>query len=721
MVIIHYPGKYHDRVSLKKDTPFKKFWSGYSHPYKELSEYRTYEKFFTRFLLFLNGIRIYHWDFDLQPQDTVIIVASNKVSLPIHYSEIKQPFETCDFCSGTDISYVDILEERLDKYIAAAYCSKCFKDMMEKRAFSNLNMCSIPQGATVDLGLSGERDSSMALYFVLLYRERYNLEFTLNCVYNNIGLEQYDKNRLEGIETSIKKRLVNDNFTVNSLDLPILKVLQDIKGNKKTTYGLCNYCYRGGRFREYCAYINTNLCGTTGGGTIEDKIVELFLSPAASSGFTVLDYSLSLYKEKRWLTPLEGMSEDCLSLYAALEKIDYCIDDCPVSAVSALYHSRRYLLNNFKAVFPEYKKIYGDRSLKYNYTLFGQLDKRRQVSHHANVLKCPVCQKYHDLGNLTLEEVITSSKRNLNPCDEVEKKFEDLYYDSEENWYKANVETISVEELAEVELVIELSPFYQFIFRDCFLLAFNSITERIVLVPTPLKFEKDIIGKLMDAKKPIHLKTILKEYPTADHVLIFKIIHKLLVKGIIQNHALIPRDPGNDATTWNGLLLDDCDIFNDKDSALFHLLTCHNRGFNIKRTRSANCPDQTFKKIFADNDLILITSLNEKDFRNIWNLSRKYNYKGDLVYIFPSQNMTIGMGCYNCLSPETEEKLEIDINEKNHKDSHALKIHILSILNDYYSFDNCSRLDGWNKKNMLYYVNLNLPQKVKELVICNCS
>jgi tRNA(Ile)-lysidine synthase TilS/MesJ/signal peptidase I len=724
MIILHYPGMYHDRVSLKKKISFKEFWSGYSNTYKALGEYGTFEAFFSRFLLYLNGVRIYHWDFDIEPEDTIIMISANKLSLPIRYSEVKQPFKTCDFCSGTDIAYVDFLDERLDKYIGVAYCCKCFKDMMEKKAFSNLKMSSIPKGAAVDLGLSGERDSSMALYFVLLYREKYNLDFTLNCVYNYIGLDQYDKNRLEGIETGIKKRLEKDNFTVNSLNLPILKVLEDIKENKKTTYGLCNHCYRGGRFREYCSYIDTDLCGTTGGGTIEDKIVGMLLNPNTSSGLTVLDYSLPLFREKRWLTPLEGISEDCLSLYAALEKIDYCIDDCPVSAVSTLYHSRRYILNNLKAIFPEFKKVYGDRPLKHNYTLFGQLDKTRQVSYQSGLLKCPVCKGYHDLGNLTLKEVTTSSRIDVNPINELDKKLEDLYYESEENWYKINIdENISAEDLNEIDLLIELPPFYQIISRDCFMLAINSIAENIVVIPTPFKFEKDIIGRIMDAGKPLHLKAILKEYPAADHMPIFKSIHKLLVKGILQKHTPIPPGIGGDTAYWNGLLLDDCDIFDDKDADLFHLLTYHNRGFNIKKTRLENFFNRSTsaEEIFKDNDLILINSLNEKNFRNIWDLSREYNYRGDIVYIFPSPNMTIGMGCYNCLNPGTDEKLEIGINDQIQKYGQVLKIHILSILNDFYSFDNCSRLNGWDRKNMLYYVNLNLAKKTKELVICNCS
>lgn len=311
-----------------------------------------------------------------------------------------------------------------------AYCKDCFTRAVKKFAFNNISKKEPLSGFTVDIGLSGERDSTIAAYFLANYREQHGSNIDVKCVYNNIGLGHYDDERQKNAENVAKE--YGFDFKVNNVDIGMLDDLykKDAAGNMNTRY--CNMCTYLTGFREYGEYANIKVLSATGSRTLEDDFVSKIYG-------TYTDDTKTLANR---IYILKGLSEDIISLYAAINNINYFLGDCPMQVSSPHYFCRKIAVNPLKAISQWiYKREDKYAELKDLYP-FGYVSSKKNISYFGKCIRRSD-NEWIDLRNISMANYKELGEKHLKEqyreVDILDKNFYKMRQASESKWLKCNM------------------------------------------------------------------------------------------------------------------------------------------------------------------------------------------------------------------------------------------------------------------------------------------
>ena len=721
-IIVHYPGLCHFELNKNYTMSFARIWTEIISEYRELSDFDTFDKFYSRFILFKNGVRIYNFDNICSEGDIIVIVASNKQTLVDYYTNVKDDYHICNNCSKEEVVYLDTSDKRnLDGVTAfETYCTDCFLEFMREKAFTNIQHSYINDLSIIDLGLSGERDSSLALHFLNEYRTMNQMSFQINCVFNQIGLGTYDNIRLAAARKTMKSLLQKDQLQINNIGLPIVEDFNKLyKEDNSITTKYCDLCVRASGFRTYGSYIGEDLYIATGGGTIEDKFVSRILNKGEAGHRSIVNFRSDICSSPRRLTVLEGISEDSLALYAAIKRIDYCIADCPVAQLAPNYLCRKYALNPIKAIAPWVYSSYGDNNIIDSHSIFGHISSNRKIEYPTKYIKDRNNDEFKNLGCKTIKEIIEKQHllSNSEELDVVEKKLCDCYEESENKWIEGNIKEwiIALEDPDSLEISVQLSKKLQVSIYESIALIYDNWVDRVYVLALN-KFEEQLLNHLSNKTSELQISQILDNYSSYDHIDIIRGLQRLTSRGIIETVQDI--NLYANSSRLNMLVIDTVGLFNSEHNSL--LLDCLG---NIKHK---SCQIINNKEIIEDEGFLLqkeCVVFISKSFEEIKSFYEKISctpFKANIIYIHIAQPMTVYLGRIECLFNSNNFYMPVSTEIPEFLSIETYRIQIISILSEIYFFDDCTT-QGANKGfNVLYYMDFISKKKIKQVIPCKC-
>lgn len=379
-LIYHYPNAEHFERKIKsiKNLFLEDIIRKYLLEFDTELEEPLEKSFFSNYIVYKNGLREYSIKTPISKNDFLIIVRANKQSFyKYNYERMGTIINSlnCSNCDSVDIAYQDtssIISNNIN------LCCGCLAKKIEELVFNNIGKKNITDMHVINLGLSGERDSTLSLYFLSKYRINNNLKFKIVCSYNKVGLGEYDSRRLESARHSFQKYCKDgDVFEVNDVEV---NMLDELKSEQECVpiSKYCNLCYRITAFRKKETFNNKHVMSASGGGTIEDQFMERIYNNRSNMQKYNVNYSFFEFANNKYkIQPLENLPEDVLSLYAAVRKINYEVANCPINERSAHYICRKNVLNPLKAVSNWLYLSHKEKLSTSNRFLFGTLDYSR--------------------------------------------------------------------------------------------------------------------------------------------------------------------------------------------------------------------------------------------------------------------------------------------------------------------------------------------------------
>lgn len=704
-ILIHYPGKLHIEYTITlKNIKFFTILEQLTKDEKILLDYINEEYFYSRFITYKNGKRFYSFNDKCKDDDFIMIIAVNKLKIVKNVFEQKLNNKSrCSICNNKDVVYIDngILErEKEETYL----CQDCFKKRLQEKAFENISHMKLTNDSVVDFGLSGERDSTIALYLLLEYRKESDTKFKINCVFNSVGLGEYDKNRLLAAKNFYEKMCDKiDSFTVNNLDMDFEGDFEKNKKNiDKFTSKYCSICTRANGFREYGLYNNNkDLFTASGSGTIEDCFANKIMNKGESVSNTTVNYNFLKVMNFRRMLILEGISEDMISIYACLNNINYYIGDCPLSIVSPNYLCRENSLNPIKAKTNWVTSSYGDINLKYNYSVLGRISEERQINLRNKCIKSKDGILY-GINSNSLKQILKCIRDKEMP-DSLEEKFYNICINSKKKYLNNKLDiykNIFLDEYVINNVIISLNNVIIKEFNGiCFF--YNKTIDSIELLEITEE-EREIISVIEENKEITFNNLKLKSNNEfLDKV---KAIQNLVTLGIIK----IQFDDYGKTKESNMIYIQDKDEILNKSYQLIlqDIFDTNKENIIFNNLNIGKC---------KENDVVIII---ESDALNI---KKWYNKLKDIsmqvIYIHINSIITIFTNNYEDIEKNwniiIDNKKNDGILEDNIKKKY--RVQILSVLSELILCDFQNIKYKLNNYNVMYYINIETGQKRKQL------
>ncbi len=225
----------------------------------------------------------------------------------------------------------------IKKYAGTALCDEHFIEDFEKRVFRTIRKNKmIKRGEKIAVAVSGGKDSLSLLYFLNKYRRRFGIEIFAVAV--DEGIKGYRDLTLKKVikfceEYEINYRIVSFwekyKFTIDKID-------------KKHA---CDYCgvFRRRVLNEVAVEINADKIAT--GHNLDDEVQVILLNfiRADINRFIRLRERKKVYTER--IKPFYEIPEKEVAIYALLNNIDVCLEECPYVHGSFRYEIRKFINN----------------------------------------------------------------------------------------------------------------------------------------------------------------------------------------------------------------------------------------------------------------------------------------------------------------------------------------------------------------------------------------
>ena len=692
-LLYHYPNKKHfekdiilNSTLLKMKQVIDTFLIDFDN---DLSE----NLFFLNYILYKNGIREYNLDFSICNDDFIIVVKANKQSFfKTEVSNITRN-NICK-CGNKFISFKDVGEifSLEEKYL----CESCLVKAINKFVFNNIKKKNITNNHTINLGLSGERDSTLALFFLTKYREENNLKFKLICTYNIVGLGEYDSNRLSSAKKSFKKYCnEKDIFEINDVKVDMLN---EPKNTSLPLSTYCNLCYRTTAFRKKSFSNYHYFMTASGGGTIEDQFMERIYNNKNNLQKYNVNYSFyDFTDDKNRVLPLKNLPEDILSLYSAINNIDFEVANCPISSYSAHYICRKNILNPLKAV-SNWLYISHKESLEtYNKILFNTLDYNRNPNYKFKVKF--VNGNFIKVDNKSLKSVFSetfSKPHNLEL--EFFKSEKDSYYtiieDNLKNW------KIILNDKDLLNKRVFLNDF-EYICKNGIIVCLEKKTDFIKTIPVN-DLEQEVFYYILKRDK-VTIKQIL-EYFSIEQLEIIKAIEYLRINYILMfNNNINQIEKTKDKKF---IIVDEDKIFSEKEKKLIQELYKEIEFKNLIELSELN----------THSEIIVYLSKNILIFLENLNYLREHSFgKNNIILIQLDDNLSIFAGKISTFKIWLNDKIKLMKHHYQKEIKKNIKLQTISILMDLLYIDNFED-NLQENEGILYYYNPTKNEKIKQLV-----
>lgn len=704
-ILIHYPGQLHKEYNITlNNVKFFTILKQLIKDEKTLIDYLNEEYFYSRFITYKNGKRFYSFNDECKDEDFILIIAANKLKM------VKNVFEKevnnkskCSVCNNKDVVYIDngILErEKEETYL----CQDCFKKKIKEKAFENISHMKLTNDSIIDFGLSGERDSTIALYLLLEYRKESNMKFKINCVFNSVGLGEYDKNRLLAAKIFYKRMCdKNDLFTVNKLDMNFEGDFDENKKNiDKCTSKYCSICTRANGFREYGLYNNNkDLFTASGSGTIEDCFASKIMNKGESVSNTTVSYNFLKIMNFRRVLILEGILEDMISIYACLNNINYHIGDCPLSMVSPNYLCRENSLNLIKAKTNWITSSYGDINLKYNYSVLGRISEERQINLRNKCIKSREGFLYGINGN-SIRKILKSIRDKEKP-DSLEEEFYNICIKSKIKYLNNKLDryvNIFRDEYVSNNVIIRLNNVMVKEFDGIYFL-YNKTLDSIELLEIT-EAEREIIS-IIEKNKGITFND-LKLKSNNEFLDKVMAIQNLVTLGIIKIQFAEDRKIKESDIIY---IQDKDEILNKSYQLILQdIFDTNENNIIFNNLDIKNC---------KEDDIVVIIESDASKIKEWYNKLK--NISTQIIYIHISSIITIFTNNYEDI--EKNWNIIIDNIKINNRLEDNIKkkyrVQILSGLSELILCDFQNIKNKVNNYNVMYYINLETGQKRKQL------
>lgn len=514
IITMHYPGENHLEKEIDSQKTIFSTWVKLMSEDEAYREYMDIRKFCTRFIIYNNGERIWNPTSKCKDNDNVVIVAVNKGAY-VERSKIKCTEKRWCSCCGDDrIFFYDVNdifqygEESGDKE-HKAYCKECFIKEFEKFAYRNIEIEAKLDGKIIDIGLSGERDSTIAAYLMTKYINEKKINAKMHGVYNNIGLGYYDSMRQKSALVTAKQ--LGFECKVNYVDVGLLEEFCKNSHENAMETKFCNICTYLSGWRDVGLYKGQQVISVTGSKTLEDDFVAKIFGTYSEKAQTIT----------KKINILQGLSEDMISLFAAAKRIDYCIADCPIQSLSAQYYCRYNVLNPLKASSNWVFKQNKNKEL-YSSKPFGLISGKDRLEYFSRTIQRSDLvwvdltkinkNNYQVIGEDILpEKFICHDALNIN--------YTSLRMKSEENFIKNEAKDflMIVDEEEFRSRYININPQFDVLLKQYVLLIFEKKSGRFIINPIDRviemilhkMFEKRVsVGYLLDAVDREHKERV---------------------------------------------------------------------------------------------------------------------------------------------------------------------------------------------------------------------
>lgn len=697
-VIIHYPGKLHIEKECDYNGSFNSLWVKLINHINEMQQFVSMDAFFSRFLVYKNGTRLWEASTYCEKGDIIIIAAVNKGSVvPVCNPNITK-IETCIFCNKEDAVFIDEFNiltnvKGEERSTLKAYCKECFTKAVREFAFNNIRKMEPLNGYTVDIGISGERDSTMAAYFLANYKEQHDTNIDIKGVYNNIGLGYYDDLRQKWAEIVANK--YGFDFKVNHVDIGLLGDFykHDTVGYMNTRY--CNMCTYLTGFRNYGEYSNVRVLSATGARTLEDDFV--------SKIYGTYKDDTKLHGNRLYV--LKGLSEDIISLYAAICNVNYCIADCPLQGTSPHYFCRKLAVNPLKAISRwVYKQDDEDTDLK-DLSPFGYMSSKKSIPYFVKCIQRSDGE-WVNLSNITMADYKDLGDEQLKAryceVDILDKNFYDIKKASEDKWLKDEVEDFKValneNEMKSQKLALKADLII--LVKTFVLLYINKKDYRTVLISIN-RIEEYIINKILETQNS-EMLTIgqLNEYFTSHNYDEYSLsLYRLMIYGVVY----IPQGKGKSNRHFNVVLCDKYKLLDESDRS--ELLKSVNS--SVDEVEFIYCTDEINDQDKSSRFAICI-STDMDDLRRFESILNKSNSKAIKIFVHVSEQLTILRGSFTAFDKKYAP-IDLVVTNNEIDMSTLYKKQVIYILLDMMSFEDRANLI--EKPNVLTVINLNTMQK----------
>jgi len=705
-ILVHYPNKIHDEVYFNvENKTFDEIWNAIVRKYEVLENYTTEKAFFSKFIVFRNGIRSYNFYTRCNNEDFYVIVASNKIQKVFSFDEKFVLPKKCDKCECENVVYLDS-EHLLSKY--TNLCLECFNDLMRSKTFENIAHKNLRDGSVVDFGISGERDSTLALYFLTKYKKIYKKDFRISCIFNAIGLGDYDNQRKSAAEkvfnTFCSKK---DSFCVNELNIPMLSDYEKERDNYKgITAQYCNLCIRANSFREYALYNGVDLYVATGSGTVEDEYVNKLMNRGESYPQGITSSKVRMFDNTRRILVLQGVSEDMLSLYAALNNVNYCIADCPLCNVSPNYFCRGFALNSIKATTNWVNNTYGDKTLDENCTIFGQVSNNRRINMNSKCIKSCDGNK-RITGGFTVKDVLNSENNNDS---DIEKFYYELCSNNKENWLAKNSNFKKFEELfkePDVQMLpLKLSNNICITFKNDIIFKLDVNRDNIEILDLN-KYEIKILKEIMDNKET-KIKDVILEITEAEYPEYVKAIQCLSAQGLIKIGNNIDNTSKMERSLY---IIDEEQMIEDNYKMIIKDI------FNVEKNENYNYfQDKIYDlSIINKNSIVIYISSSVQKIKDFYEECKAIQNEFYVIYIHMMHPMIVFTNDLEKITNNCDFNLSFNLKVPSKEVIKQYNIQILSILSEIKLCDRFIDDSAINNYNVMYYTNIVSGERKKQI------
>lgn len=698
-IIFHFPGKVHKEFDEEFfNISFKNLINHIATQETLLKEYLNEKSFYSRYITFRNGKRFYNFNTECKFNDFILIIAANKIKkVDINKKEKQEHAKECIDCGNNKIVYVDnhILFQNRESYL----CKNCFKKRMKEKIFNNISHLNLTNESIIDFGISGERDSTIALYFLVEYRKMTKMKFKINCVFNAVGLGKYDEDRLNAAKDIFKKLCFkNDEFNVNNLEM---NFEEDFQKNQEdidlfsTKY--CSICTRANGFRNYGIYNGKDLFTASGSGTIEDNFTNKIMNKGETLPTTIVSSKFPKIINFRRMLILDGILEDMISIYAALENIDYCVADCPLACVSPNYLCRESSLNSIKAKTNWLTSAYGDNNLMQDCSILGRISNKRKVPLKYKCI-CAENGEIYGIKEFTMESIIEGAEERNKP-DELEAKFYNICCDSKRRYMENNFDKylrlFSDEYIKNIDITLNNIKIQKI--KDIHFL-FNGYGDSIDLININ-NIEKKLL-LLIEKNERIKFSELIKDKEDKfnDNV---RAIQNLLSLGIIKLNLSTKKEKTEERKLY---IIDKEKTISKSYYRVLQDIFDVNKGNII-------CEDNDIY-LARENDIILVIESDSYKIKKWYDTLKKL--PSQVIYIHLFQPMTIFTNDYEYIEKNWTINMrytsKLSIKQKN-----KYKAQLISVLSEIMLCDFNIIKNYLKKYNVLYYINVVTGEKKKQL------
>lgn len=664
------------------------------------------DTFFSRFIVFFGGNPICRMNAPLRGSRVLLIVAANKLARTMEPLRSRPSSSPSCQCGDSKIVYGIPTKVVRGEVETRYFCRACFRRFLEDRVLDNIaHDIAGRESIDIDLGLSGERDSTLALHFLALFRRRIGARYRIRLFFNSPGLGEYDEQRFLAASAAATKYLdKEDTFVANSFDLDLHSVVRP--DPQRVSADFCKLCSRVESFRNYGTYFNQEHVGSSGGGTIEDQLVQLLLLSSRRIDRQAQSSSrMPVAESLQRLSLYHNVSEEWLAVYAAIEGVDYCVMDCPIAESVLAYRCRRQLLGDFKRLRPDYHTDFSPKPLCASWTVFGQVSPVRRVWSPSRAVYCPDCRTthWHDNG-------VPADYPQDDLLAEAEIRISEALCQDYSRWRAGFVRTLEQTNLQDIDVDLRLRHGVQLTRRKCIWIAHNVENDELRLLRLQESMESEVLERLRE-RDSISLLTLRNEL-SLSAIEALTIVRKLVTDRIVKVEV-----PGSEvapkASTRRTLVTNRPGLLMRTDFAALV-------GIDSIDVRSSSIHEIAWESMSSDDWLLLfVRSASEC----LDALSRRGRPKGTrqtcrMGVIHCGPILTAYFGCSSCL----EQLLESHWPDSALTFRHPVPTDrlIRCIDNAFFEYTQIDRGDVRGSDNHVYLYGLIDTNRRKEIYPCRC-